>query len=105
MSFSAGPRPSKRKRCVPLATRWSAGTVGSRRNGDGHETLSGRGKFGTFAVAALLKTEKSMTDHDERNTETSEMRVMWIMAAVIVLFILGITGCNMLTHPDWMHGG
>jgi hypothetical protein len=45
-----------------------------------------------------------MTDHDERNTETSEMRVMWIMAAVIVLFILGIAGCNMLTHPDWMHG-
>ena len=72
------------------------------RNGDGHETLSGRGKFG---MAALLKMEKSMTDHDERNTETSEMRVMWIMAAVIVLFILGITGCNMLTHPDWMHGG
>ena len=56
-------------------------------------------------MAALLKTEKSMTDHDERNTETCEMRVMWIMAAVIVLFILGITGWNMLTHPDWMHGG
>jgi hypothetical protein len=30
---------------------------------------------------------------------------MWIMTAVIVLIILGITGCNMLTHPDWMHGG
>jgi hypothetical protein len=45
-----------------------------------------------------------MTDPDERNTEKSEMRVMWIMTAVVVLIILGLMGFNMLTHPDWMHG-
>jgi hypothetical protein len=45
-----------------------------------------------------------MTDQRERNTEKSEMRVMWIMTAVIVLIILGLMGMNMLTHPDWMHG-
>lgn len=31
-----------------------------------------------------------MTDQRERNTEKSEMRVMWIMTAVIVLIILGL---------------
>ena len=41
---------------------------------------------------------------DERNAQKSEMRVMWIMTAVIVLIILGLMGFNMLTHPDWMHG-
>jgi len=45
-----------------------------------------------------------MIDQDGRNTEKSEMRVMWIMTAVIVLIILGLMGWNMLTHPDWMHG-
>jgi hypothetical protein len=40
----------------------------------------------------------------DQNTEKSEMRVMWIMSAVIVLIILGLMGFNMLTHPDWMHG-
>jgi hypothetical protein len=46
-----------------------------------------------------------MTDQDQRSTEKSEMRVMWIMTAVIVLIILGMMGMNMLTHPDWIHGG
>ena len=45
-----------------------------------------------------------MPDRNEQDTEKSEMRVMWIMSAVIVLFILGLMGFNMLTHPDWMHG-
>jgi hypothetical protein len=45
-----------------------------------------------------------MTGQRERNTEKSEMRVMWIMTAVIVLIILELMGMNMLTHPDWMHG-
>jgi hypothetical protein len=45
-----------------------------------------------------------MTDPDQRRTEKSEMRVMWIMTAVIVAIILGLMGFNMLTHPDWMHG-
>jgi hypothetical protein len=31
-----------------------------------------------------------MTDQRERITEKSEMRVMWIMTAVIVLIILGL---------------
>ena len=46
-----------------------------------------------------------MPEQNKQNTEKSEMRVMWIMTAVIVLIIFGLTGCNMLTHPDWMHGG
>ena len=45
-----------------------------------------------------------MPDRNEQDTEKSEMRVMWIMSAVIVLFILGLMGFNMLTHPDWMYG-
>jgi hypothetical protein len=45
-----------------------------------------------------------MTDPDKRNAEKSEMRVMWIMSAVVVLIILALMGFNMLTHPDWMHG-
>jgi hypothetical protein len=51
------------------------------------------------------KGEESVTDQNKQDTEKSEMRVMWIMTAVIVLIILGMTGMNMLTHPDWMHGG
>jgi hypothetical protein len=39
-----------------------------------------------------------------RAGKKSEMRVMWIMSAVIVLIILGLMGFNMLTHPDWTHG-
>jgi len=45
-----------------------------------------------------------MPDQNEQDTQKSEMRIMWIMSAVIVLFILGLMGFNMLTHPDWMHG-
>ena len=45
-----------------------------------------------------------MPDQNEQDTQKSEMRVMWIMSAVIVLFILGLMGFNMLPHPDWMHG-
>ena len=45
-----------------------------------------------------------MTEQNKQDTEKSEMRVMWIMTAVIVPIILGMMGMNMLTHPDWMHG-
>jgi hypothetical protein len=43
-----------------------------------------------------------MADQNEQDTQKSEMRVMWIMSAVVVLIILGLMGFNMLTHPDWM---
>jgi hypothetical protein len=52
---------------------------------------------------STAKKEESMTDQNQQK-EKSEMRVMWIMTAVIVLIILGLMGFNMLTHPDWMHG-
>jgi len=45
-----------------------------------------------------------MSEQNERDTDKAEMRVMWIMTAVIILIILGMMGLNMLTHPDWMHG-
>ncbi len=38
------------------------------------------------------------------NDDKSEMRVMWIISAVIVLAIVGMVGCNMLTNPDWRQG-
>jgi hypothetical protein len=44
-----------------------------------------------------------MTDQDQNNGK-KEMRVMWIMTAVIVLAILGMMGLNMLSNPDWIHG-
>ena len=56
------------------------------------------------ARAASKVKKEAMTDQRERITEKSEMRVMWIMTAVIVLIIFGLMGMNMLTHPDWMHG-
>jgi hypothetical protein len=37
-----------------------------------------------------------MTDQNEPNNEKSEMRVMWIFSAAIVLLILGAMGINML---------
>jgi hypothetical protein len=65
-------------------------------------------------IAALCRQEEAMADQEqpvqqtpdqEEATEKKEMRVMWIMTAVIVVVILGLVGMNMLTHPDWMHGG
>jgi hypothetical protein len=44
-----------------------------------------------------------MTEKDENN-DKKEMRMMWIIAAVVVLAILGMMGLNMLTDPDWRHG-
>ena len=52
----------------------------------------------------VIVQEEGMPDQNEQDTQKSEMRIMWIMSAVIVLFILGLMGFNMLTHPDWMHG-
>jgi hypothetical protein len=52
----------------------------------------------------VIVQEEWMPDQNEQDTQKSEMRVMWIMSAVIVLFILGLMAFNMLTHPDWMHG-
>ena len=49
------------------------------------------------------KRSKSMTDQDQNN-DKKEMRMMWILTAVVVLAILGIMGLNMLTNPDWRHG-
>ena len=34
------------------------------------------------------------------NTEKSEMRIMWIASAVLVLILLGGMGINMLMHHD-----
>ena len=44
-----------------------------------------------------------MTNSNEQNNEKKEMRVMWIMSAIVVLAILGLMGGYMLTHPDWRH--
>jgi hypothetical protein len=44
-----------------------------------------------------------MTGQDQNN-DKKEMRMMWIMTAVVVLAILGIMGLNMATNPDWRHG-
>jgi len=44
-----------------------------------------------------------MADQDQNN-DKKEMRMMWIMTAVVVLFILGIMGLSMLTNPDWRNG-
>lgn len=44
-----------------------------------------------------------MTDEDQSN-DKKEMRVMWIITAVIVLAILGMMGANMLADPNWRQG-
>jgi hypothetical protein len=44
-----------------------------------------------------------MTDPGQTN-DNKEMRVMWIITAVVVVAILGMMGAYMLTHPDWRHG-
>ncbi len=42
-----------------------------------------------------------MADQKDPNTEKSEMRVMWIGSAAIVLLLLGEMGINMLmTHTS-----
>ena len=42
-----------------------------------------------------------MADQKDPNTEKSEMRVMWIGSAAIVLLLLGAMGINMLmTHTS-----
>jgi hypothetical protein len=41
-----------------------------------------------------------MTDPNEPNAEKSDMRIMWIATAVIVLGILGAMGINILIHHD-----
>jgi hypothetical protein len=50
------------------------------------------------------KKDGSTTEQDRQATDKKEMKVMWILSAVIVLAILALMGWNMLTHPDWMHG-
>ena len=57
------------------------------------------------AITTASKKEVAMAEQNQPDTEKSDMWAMWIMTAVIVLFILGLMGWNMLTHPDWMHGG
>ena len=38
-----------------------------------------------------------MTD---QNDDKREMRIMWIASALVVLFLLGAMGINMLVHRD-----
>ena len=45
-----------------------------------------------------------MANQNEPDTEKSDMRVMWIATAVIVLMILGAMGINMLVHHDTSTG-
>jgi hypothetical protein len=40
----------------------------------------------------------------EQKTDKTEVRAMWIMVALVVLFIVAGMGWNMWTHPDWIHG-
>ncbi len=35
-----------------------------------------------------------------QNDDKNEMRVMWIASAVVVVFLLGAMGINMLVHHD-----
>jgi hypothetical protein len=35
-----------------------------------------------------------------QNNEKSEMRIMWIFSAAVVVVILGAMGINMLIHHD-----
>jgi len=57
-----------------------------------------------FVVPSVTtQKEESMTEKDENN-DKKEMRMMWIITAVVVLAILGMMGLNMLTDPDWRHG-
>jgi hypothetical protein len=51
------------------------------------------------------KAEDAVADQNKQDSEKSDMRMMWIMTAAVVVFILAIMGINMWTHPDWMHGG
>jgi hypothetical protein len=46
-----------------------------------------------------------MVEQNEGSADRKEMRMMWIMTGVIVFIIVALMGFNMLTHPDWMHGG
>jgi len=46
-----------------------------------------------------------MAEQNKQDSEKSDMRMMWIMTAAVVVFILAIMGINMWTHPDWLHGG
>jgi hypothetical protein len=48
----------------------------------------------------MSEREAAMTDQDEENTESGDMRAMWIATAVIVLLLVGGMGINMLLHPD-----
>src|SRR5215472_9427990 len=89
---------------LPGSARSSSVRVSQLALPEGRRAFWARVVVQPATQSAGLLARGRETDQDERNTEKSEMRVMWIMTAVIVLFILGITGCNMLTHPDWTHG-
>ena len=41
-----------------------------------------------------------MTNQDEPDNEKNDMRAMWIATAVIVFFLVGGMGINMLIHRD-----
>jgi hypothetical protein len=59
---------------------------------------------GQTGPIALPKLEESMTNQNDPNTEKSEMRVMWIGTAAIVLLILAAMGINMLITHDTSTG-
>jgi len=58
-------------------------------------------QFTPIAFSAILsppKTEvRAMTD---QNNDKSEMRMMWIASAAVVLVILAAMGINLLVHHD-----
>ena len=41
-----------------------------------------------------------MADKNDSATEKSNTRAMWIVTVVIVVFLAGAMGLNMLIHPD-----
>ena len=41
-----------------------------------------------------------MANQNDPSTEKSEMRVMWIASAAVVLVILAAMGINLLVHHD-----
>lgn len=55
----------------------------------------------TARPVALSDKEEFMTDQNKApEPEKSEMRIMWIVTAVIVLLLVGGMGINMLVHRD-----
>jgi hypothetical protein len=85
-------KPVTRRR--PLGSRTARSATAAKRS-----RVAGRGNWSLRG----LEKEVSMTEQNQDN-DKKEMRVMWIITAVIVLAILGMVGANMLTDPNWRQG-